>query len=293
MRNSEVSEVAIFKKNKEKEPAFFVSETNIKTINYKVYYMSLKEKIIYTVLAFVAGFAVGFLFYGGIGKDSVGDPTTTTYFLDILIPGIVGIIAVRLFLPSRTKELLEKRKRELNHQFRDMLDSLTTSLSSGKNVNDSFYSVYEDLKMQYEEDAFIIKEIEVILDGLRNNIDIEKTLEDFGNRSGIDDIKSFANVFRISYRKGGNIKDIIRNTHSIISDKMDITEDIETMVSSNKYEQKIMIVMPIILVGLIKLMSPEFARNFVTPTGLIATTVSIAIFVIAYFVGKAILNIKI
>ena len=127
----------------------------------------------------------------------------------------------------------------------------------------------------------------------QNNIAIEDVLEDFGNRSGIDDIKSFANVFKISYRKGGNIKDIIRNTHSILSDKMEIAEDIETMVTSNRLEQYIMIVMPIALIGVIKLMSPEFAANFVTPSGIISTTISIVIYVVAYFIGKSVLDIKI
>ncbi len=103
---------------------------------------------------------------------------------------------------------------------------------------------------------------------------------------------SFANVFKISYRKGGNIKEIIRNTHSILNDKMEISEDIETLVTSNKLEQNIMIAMPIVLIAVIKMMSPEFANNFVTPTGIISTTVSLIIFVVAYFIGKAVLDIR-
>ena len=210
-----------------------------------------------------------------------------------MIPVVIGMIAGKLFIPIRIKSLIDKRKKELNHQFRDMLEALTTSLGAGKNVNDSFISVYEDLKIQYDSDAYILKELEVIHSGIHNNVPIEDILDDFGMRSDNEDIRSFANVFKISYRKGGNIKDIIRNTHSILSDKMEITEDIETLVTSNRLEQNIMIVMPIILISIIKLMSPEFANNFVTPTGVISTTVSIVIFVIAYFVGKAVLDIKI
>lgn len=282
------------KKNKaEQEPQYYMSATNMPTYNYKVYYMKPVEKLLTFLLAFVVGAAVGYLFYGGIGKDEFGQPTTITWVLNITIPAIVGSIAGYLFVPVRMKSIIEKRKKDLNHQFRDMLESLTTSLGAGKNVNDSFFGVYEDLKVQYEADAFILKELEVIISGIHNNIPLEDVLEDFGTRSDNDDIQSFANVFKISYRKGGNIKDIIRNTHSILSDKMEITEDIETLVSSNKLEQNIMIVMPIALIGVIKMMSPEFAANFVTPTGIISTTVSIVIFVVAYFIGKSVLDIKI
>lgn len=283
----------IFKNEKKNtEPQFYMSATNIQTFNYRTYCMRTIEKTMYFILAFIIGASVGYLFYGGIGKDEFGQPTTLTWILDISIPIIIGLIAGKLFVPMRIKALIAKQKKELNHQFRDMLDALTTSLGAGKNVNDSFFSIYEDLKIQYDADAFILKELEVIISGIHNNIPIEEVLEDFGKRSDNDDIMSFANVFKISYRKGGNIKDIIRNTHNILSDKMEISEEIETLVTSNKLEQNIMIVMPIALIAIIKMMSPEFATNFVTPTGIISTTISLVIFVAAYFVGKAVLDIK-
>ena len=278
---------------KVKEPAYFISATNIQTTNYKVYYMTSKEKVFYFVLAFVVGAVVGYLFYGGIGTDEFGQPTAITYILNVLISSIVGFVAGYMFIPMRRQQIIDKRQRELKHQFRDMLEALSTSLGAGKNVNDSFLAVYEDLKVQYEEDSDILKELEVIIAGMNNNIDIEDTLMDFGIRSGIEDIESFANVFKICYRKGGNIKDTIRNTHEILSDKMEITEDIETIVTSSKNEQNIMIIMPLILVGMMKMMGEDFAKNFVTPTGLVSTTIAIVLFVVAYIVGKKVLEIKI
>ena len=280
------------KQKTEKEPQYYTSATNIPTYNYKVYYMKPWEKILYFMLAFVVGAAVGYLFYGGIGKDEFGEPTQLTWVLDITISGITGLVAGKLYVPIKTKQIIAKQQRKLKLQFRDMLESLNTSLGAGKNVADSFNSVYEDLKMQYEENAYILKEMHVILSGMANNIEIENLLQNFGERSGLDDIKSFANVFRICYRKGGNIKDTIRSTHEILSDKMEMSEDIETVVTSNKTEQKVMMVMPIAIVALIKFSSPDFAANFATPTGIVSTTIAIIMFVISYFIGKAVLNIK-
>ena len=283
------------KKKKEKvvEPQYYMSATNMPTYNYRVYNMPFYEKVLYFLLAFVVGSSVGYLFYGGIGVDEFGEPTTLTWILNITISSVVGLIAGKLFVPIRTEQIKEKKKKKLNSQFRDMLEAFTSSLSAGKNVIDSFYAVYEDLKIQYEEDASILKELEVIISGIANNVDIEELLLDFGERSGNDDIKSFANVFKISYRKGGDIKETIRITHSILTDKMAIEEDIETVVTSSKTEQNIMVVMPIILIGMIKLMSADFAANFVTFTGIISTTVAIGLFVLAYYIGKEILNIKV
>lgn len=280
------------KKRKEKELQYFQSRTNMKVLNYNVYYFSVWEKVIYTLIAFAAGCGIGYLFYGGLGKDAYGNNTMITYICNAVISCIVGIVATRLFLPVRNQQLLCKRKKELRNQFVDMLDALSTSLSAGKNVHDSFQNIYSDLKMQYGEDAYITYEVKVILKGFDSNIPVEDSLLEFGKRSGIHDIENFANVFATAFRKGGNLKEIIKNTHAIIHDKVKIEMDIEALVASNQLEQNIMIILPVFLVGVIKIMSPDFASNFATPSGILATTIAIISFVVAYFAGRKILNIK-
>lgn len=281
------------KKKKAQEPQYYLSATNIPTYNYKVYYMSVAEKIIYFLLAFAVGAAVGYLFYGGIGKDEFDQPTTVTYVCNVVISSVVGITAGIFYLPIRTKQIMEKKRNDLKLQFRELLDALSTSLGSGKNVRDALISSMDDLRIIYADDVAIIKELAIIIDGINNNVDVEKSLMDFGIRSGIEDIESFANVFETCYRKGGNIKDVIKNTQQIITEKMEVEMEIQTVVAASANEQTIMTVLPILLIALIKMMSPEFGSNFVTPVGLISTTIAIVMFVAAYFVGKKILAIKI
>lgn len=280
-------------KKKEREPQWYMSEVGVPVYNYHVYHMKKVEKIIYILLAFVVGAVVAYLFYGGIGKDELGRATSVTYVLDVVIMVVVGSAAVKLCIPVRREQLIEKKKNVLKIQFRDLLDSVSTSLSSGQNVTGAFISAYDDLQLMYGEDESIIKELKVIIDGINNNFEIEKLLMNLGERSGVDDIQSFANVFETAYRKGGNIKDIIKNTQQIIADKMEIESEIETMVAANQMEQKIMMIMPIMIVGMLKMLGEDFAENFVTPTGLVATTIGVIAFVTAYFVGKKILDIKV
>ena len=279
-------------KKKEKEPAYYMSATQMKVSNYRVYKMSFWEQLVYSILVFGIGAAAGYLFYGGLATYEYGSPTTMTYILNIVICVGVGVVALKLAMPVITNSLKEKRQKNLKLQFRDMLDSLATSLNSGKNVMDSFQSVAQDLQIQYDADADILHELNVILTGTYNNIPIESLIEDFGKRSEVEDIESFANVFEICYRQGGNLKDVINNTHLILNEKMEIEDEIRTMAANNSLQQKIMIVIPVFLVAIIKLMSPEFAANFATPAGIIATTIAIVLFVIAYFVGKKVLDIK-
>lgn len=282
------------KKEKVVEPEYYYSATKILVSNYNVCYLTNKEKLFWFLLAFVVGGAVGYLFYGGIGINEVTQQATlTTYICNLISIMATGLIAGKLILPVVVATKKEKRQKALAKQFRDMLDTITTSIGAGKNIPEAFITARSDLAVQYSEEADIVHEIDVIIDGIKNSILIEDLLEDFGERSGIEDVKSFANVFKICYRKGGNIKDVIRNTHAILSDKMTIKEEIETLVTANKFEQNIMIVMPVILIALIKFSSPDFAKNFTSPTGIISTTIAIALFVVSYFVGRKILKIKV
>ena len=275
------------------EPLYEVSGTNRQMINYKVYKMSANEKALYFILAFVVGAAVAYLFYGGIGKDDYGKATIVTYICDIVIMAVVGLLAGRLFMPIRRDQILEERRKELRKQFIDLLDSLTTSISSGKNVPNAFIAAREDLLVQYQPNAFIVQEVDNIISGIHNNIDVGSMLINFGERSGIQDIRTFGRVFETAYSKGANLRDVVRNSHLILSNKCEIETEIETKVASSKNEQMIMIIMPIILVAMLKMSGGDFAQNFTTPMGIVCTTIAVGAFIGAYFLGRKILKIEV
>jgi tight adherence protein B len=281
------------KKAGKNEQQYVLSATNREMINYCVYKMSFNEKLLYFLLAFVIGAGVAYLFYGGIGKDDYGNPTMITYILDITIMTVVGLAAGRFFLPIRKEQIIDSRKKRLRRQFIDLLDSLASSISSGKNVPNAFQAAREDLLVQYQPDAYIIQEVDNIISGIRNNVDVGSMLRNFGERSGIQDIRTFGRVFETAHAKGANLKDVVRNSHMILSNKCEIEAEIETKVASNKNEQNIMIIMPIILVGMIKLAGADFAKNFTTPSGILCTTIAIASFVGAYILGRKILKIEV
>jgi len=281
------------KKKTEREPEILYSATNQPVPNYKVYYLKSGEKILWGIIAFIIGAAVAYLFYGGIGKDAYGEPTTVTYVMDVIMMALCGFIAVKIFLPIRQRQVLNKRLKTLHKQFIDLLDSLSASLAAGQNVPSAFMTARTDLLVQYPENAFIVNEVNQIIDGFNNNIPIEGMLMNLGERSGIKDISDFGKVFETAYRKGGSIKDIVRNTHEILSTKNQLEMEIQTKVTSNKNEQNIMMVMPVIIVGMVKMMGGDFADNFTTPSGLLFTTIGIGLFVLAYFIGQSILKIDV
>lgn len=270
---------------------YYLSALNNPMLNYRVYVMGAGERLLYCLLTFLVGGSVGLIFYGGLFKKE-GVATIATYFSNLVIFCIAGGIVGKIFMPVIREKLRKKRLNKLKMQFRDFLAAFATSLSSGMNVNDSLVNAYNDLKLQYSQEALITIEVGELVNGIQNNINIEDMLRDFGERTGVDDILNFSIVFDTCYRTGGNLKNIIQRTTAIISEKMVIAEEIETKITSNKTQMLAMNIMPIVIMVLMKTMSPEFAESFASGLGVIAVTVAIGIFIGAYAVGQKIMDIK-
>lgn len=279
------------KKKKVVEEAYICSPLNNPMPNYAVYVLSKSEKIVVSLIAFVLGGLVGLVFYANLFMVE-GVATLATHISNIVVFCAVGLLAIKFILPMYRDRCLNKRKATLRCQFRDMLESLASSFASGSNVQNSFETAAEDMLMQYNENDYIVLEMKEIISGMKQNIDIEVMLEHFGMRSGNEDIVSFADVFSVCYRKGGNMNSVVRRTHGVISEKMAVADEIETKLTSNKMQHNVMSVMPIAVVALLRLTNDAFAANFATLIGVLANTVAIGIFVGAYIYGNKIVDIE-
>lgn len=273
-------------------PQFIPSALNTPMINYNEYYMNGTEKFLTFLVCFVLGGLVGLIFYGNQFLDEDGNSTRATLIGNIFIFIIIGLIAVKVLFPMRTEQLREKRRRELREQFRSFLGTLAVSLSSGMNMTDSLLSAYDDLRLEYSDKAYIVSEVKEMIDGMQNNVPIEDMMSSLGERSSIDDIKNFGVVFELCYRAGGNMKDIVRRTSDIISEKIEIEAEIDTALTSNKSQFMIMMVIPVGMVLMIRTMMSSFAASFATIPGVIAMTVAIGIFIGAYKLGTKLMDIK-
>ncbi len=243
--------------------------------DYAVYHMGIGETVLVILAGLAAGFAAAMVFYESIP-------------LAVVAALVCGIC----FVPAWRKRRIAKEKEKLLGQFLSMLESLSTSLGAGSNVQYAFQTAADDMVVRYSEDASIVRELRIINDGIANNYSPEELLLDLGDRSGLPDIIDFANVFDTCYRKGGNIRDVIKNTYGVMNDRISIKLDINTAVSSQRLEQNAMLVMPVVFVFLLKRMGSDMV-DLTSRTGRLSTTVAIIMFAAAYFASKKILNIKV
>lgn len=246
-------------------------------IEYSTYRMTIKEKILYILLAGLVLFTIGYIFYQNI-------------FVSFLISFLAAF-----YLKIKNKELINKRKEELNLQFKQSLYSLSSALVAGKSVENAFNEVIGDLKMLYPDpNTYIIKEFEIINRRFENGEPIENAIYDFSRRANIEDIYNFADVFITCKRTGGDLVEVIRRTSNIISSKIETQQGIAVLIAQKKMEAKILSIAPFVIVALISYSSKDYMEPlYQFGVGSIIMTVSLIILVISYLLSKWIMDIRV
>lgn len=188
----------------------------------------------------------------------------------------------------------ENRKRKLTLQFKDMIESLVASLNAGYSLEKAFSDTRKDLQLLYEKNEMIFSELDVIVTGLKMNTPLEKLLKDFGVRSGVDDIKNFANVVSVAKQSGGNLIRIIQKTVNSIGDKIAVEEEIKTMIAAKKLEEKIMMIMPYGIIFYLRISNGEFLEVLYHNTlGVILMTFFLIVIHLADMWAKKIMEIPV
>lgn len=244
--------------------------------DYNIYILSLKERLLYTVAAAAAVYLIAYIFYRSSMLSLILCP------LALLYPRI------------KTKELIKRRKTELNIQFKDMLYSLSSSMSAGKPIERAFKDVLKDLEILYPDpNTLIIKEVENIVKKIELNETVESALSDFAQRAHVNDIENFVDVLRTCKRSGGNIVEIIKNTSNIISDKIEIKHDIDSLLAERRLERKVLNIMPLAMVIFLSAVAGDYIEPvFTTVAGRIVMTISVGLIAAAYVISKKIMDIN-
>jgi len=192
------------------------------------------------------------------------------------------------------KTLVEKRRQQLLDQFKEALSTLSSFLSAGYSTENAFRVSVTELKHMYSEDALIVREFEHFTKGMDLNKPLEEMLSDFAYRSGLDDVSNFAEIFIAAKKNGGNLVQIIAHTSGIIRDKVQIMEDIKTLNASKQYEQKVMNLIPFVIIIYMNLSSPDFFRSLYTQTlGRITMTVCLLLYCLAVYLANRIMDIEV
>ncbi len=208
-------------------------------------------------------------------------------FLIMLPLSLAGVWAER-------RDRMERRKKKLAEEFKESMMILAASLSAGYSMENALRASVEELTTLYGRDGLVTEEYRYMVQQIRMNRPVEQLLTDFAERSGLEDIRNFAEVFRVAKRSSGDLGSIMRHTAEVIRDKMQVREEILTLTASRQFEQKIMNLIPFFIVFYVESASPGFFdQMYASALGRILMSACLAVYLASCFLARRILAIEV
>lgn len=245
-------------------------------LNYNEYEYSLKLYIKLFVLSLLSASFFSYIFYRSVNVFYFSIPLCLIYpFL-------------------KKKSLIKKRKQEFLSEFKEALLVLSAFVSAGYSIENAIKESISELKLLYGEKALIVREFALIDKKLSLNKSVETAIDELAKRVDLEEVSNFAAIVKVAKRSGGNLIDTFEKSIKIISDKINIKEEIITFISSKIFEQKIMNTFPLIMILYINFSSPDYFRPmYFSLMGRGIMSFALLVYVFSIYLAKRIMDIRV
>ena len=183
---------------------------------------------------------------------------------------------------QRIKERIVHDKKNFKKKFKDGIIVVSFALNVGYSIENAFGQAVDELTLMYGGDSDIVVKFKHIVIRLGQNENLEDILDDF------------AEIFRYAKRSGGDLMAVIKNTAQIIQQKEEVMSEVDTIISGKKMEQRVMSLIPAVIVIYLKVTAKEFIQPlYGNIAGIIIMTVCLAVYVVSDMWAKRIVNIEV
>ena len=246
-------------------------------IDYRTYHMTASENRTYFILAVSFLFSLGYLFYK-----------------NIVISAVFSLCALPLKRFAE-EHLAQKRREELSAQFRDLLYSMSSSVSAGRQLPEALEEAAGQLAAGYGEKAVLYLEAAAMVRGMKESKeDPDTLLIDFARRSQIAEIRQFVQICSICRRTGGDMEQVMGKTAAVLMEKIAVQREIQMVTAQKRLEANILTAMPIGMVLMLNLLSPDYlAVLYNSFQGRIIMTAALLVMGFAMYLSRKITEIPV
>ena len=161
-------------------------------------------------------------------------------------------------------------------------------------MENAWQEVEKEVKILYGETAVFYQYVKEVNYLVSLNRPVERCVFEFAQKTKIQEIIQFAEVFEYGKRSGGNWKKIIGNVVQRLQEKLEAKQQIELMVAEKKLEQQVMNVIPLGMLAFLQVSSWEYMSvMYHNPFGICCMTLLLIIYALTIGLAEKILQIKV
>lgn len=245
-------------------------------MNYETYTLSLLDKGKLVVITLAGTAVIGILFYNSL-------------WIMLVTPLVYWAIRKQV-----TKAKITEQKKKLTQEFLDVMRVVLASVLAGYSIENAWMEAQKELEMLYGKASMMYLELEEMNRAIALQVPLEELLLEFAERSGIDDVISFADVFAFAKRTGGDLVHLMETTTEHIVSKNETLQEIELMVAAKQYEQKVMNAIPIFMILYLRFTSEGYLDVlYGNVLGGLIMTIALLLYGISIYWAKRIMNIDV
>lgn len=239
-------------------------------------YMTKKEKLINTVKSLMVVLVMDFFFYRSL------------WGLIMLVPAFL------FFRKSGEMDLEAGKRNRIKEQFKELLLLSETGQKAGMSVDNALINSKDDLVVLFGKYQPVVTLVERIIIFRRNNKPIGDVFIDAGEKTGIEDITQFGQIYEIAYEKSGNMSAVMHETANSIIEKLETENEIYLALNDKSFELKVLEMMPFFIMGYIELTNRNyFEMMYGSIFGIGVMSIFVMIYLLVYGWGRKILKIEV
>lgn len=115
-----------------------------------------------------------------------------------------------------------------------------------------------------------------------------------GQRSGVEEIRNFGDIFLIARRSGGNLGKILGNLAEVLGEKIRVTGEIQVAIAGKKLEQLVMSMVPGVMILYMQVTSRGFLDVlYHNLPGVLVMTGCLGVYLFSFRMGRKIVRIQV
>lgn len=197
---------------------------------------------------------------------------------------VVGLVAVPLAVAARASALARAREAALVGEMPDVLRSLATALGAGGTLPQAIEYVAT------HERGAIAREFERAALGLRCGGTVRDALEGIERRLDVPGVELMTCALLISQRTGSPLRGLFSRSAALVEDQAALKALLSTKTAQVRLSVRIVCLMPVTMVVLLSLMSPEFRAGVMGTTGAACVCVAALLDVVAVLIVRRLMR---
>lgn len=194
----------------------------------------------------------------------------------------------------KRKEKMRKRRKLLEYHFRDVLHGLQTAVRAGYSMEHAVTECRKEMEQIYGKENDLVAELIYMERRMSVGIPPEQLFLDLGQRSGVEDIRNFGEIFLISRRSGGNLGEIMEKMANVIGEKIRISKEIDVSIAGKRMEQFVMSLVPGGMILYMQMTSEGFLDVlYHNIPGVIVMTICLGVYAFGFWLGRKIVRIDV